>query len=78
MNDAQILKIVEQFSRKSQPAEVQEKVVQLPDYKTIYIEQTGDTGRSIMLSEYLVDGKSYWAGYSSASETFFVSKAHRG
>ena len=77
MNDMQMTKIVEQFSRKSAPVEDQIKVIRLPDYKTVYIEQIGDVGRSIVLSEYMVDGKSYWAGYSSRSETVFVSQACR-
>lgn len=77
MNELQMIKFVEQYSRKSTPAEGQVKVFGVPDYKTVYVEQIGDFGRSIVLSEYLVDGKSYWAGYSSFSETVFVSKAYR-
>jgi len=77
MNDMQMTKIVERFSRKSAPVEDQIKVIRVPDYKTVYIEQIGDVGRSIVLSEYMVDGKSYWAGYSSRSETVFVSQACR-
>ena len=73
----QMTKIVEQFSRKSEPVEGQIKVTRVPDYKTVYIEQIGDVGRSIVLSEYIVNGKSYWAGYSSRSETVFVSQACR-
>jgi len=46
--------------------------------KTILrIEQIGDVGRSVMLSEYTVDGKSYWAGYSSRCDTVFVSQSCR-
>jgi len=77
MNELQMIKIVEQFSRKSAPVEGQVKVTRVPDYKTVYVEQIGEFGRSIVLSEYLVDGKTYWAGYSSFSETVFVSKASR-
>jgi hypothetical protein len=77
MNAMQMIKIVEQFSRKLEPEAGKVKVVRVPDYKTVYIEQTGEFGNSIILSEYLVDGKTYWAGYSSLSETVFVSKAHR-
>ncbi len=75
MDEMQMIKIVEQFSRKSEPAERQVKVMQVPDYKTVYVEQIGENGRSIILSEYKVDGKTYWAGYSSRSETVFVSQA---
>jgi len=77
MNELQMIKIVEQFSRKSEPVEGQVKVIRVPDYKTVYVEQVGESGRSIMLNEYQVDGKTYWAGYSSSSETVFVSKASR-
>ena len=68
-----MIKIVEQFSRKSEPVEGQVKVTQVPDYTTVYVEQIDEIGRSIILSEYKVDGKTYWAGYSSRSETVFVS-----
>ena len=77
MNELQMIKIVEQFSRKSEPLAGSVKVTRVPDYKTVYVEQVGDFGRSIVLSEYQVDGKTYWAGYSSFSETVFVSKACR-
>jgi hypothetical protein len=77
MNEKQMVKFVEQFSRKSEPVEGQIKVMRVPDYKTVYVEQIGEVGRSIVLSEYTVDGKSYWAGYSSRSETVFVSQACR-
>lgn len=77
MNEKQMLTIVEQFSRKSEPVAGQVKVIRVADYKTVYVEQIGDSGRSIILYEYQVDGKTYWAGYSSISETVFVSKASR-
>lgn len=77
MNELQMIKIVEQFSRKIEPVEGQVKITRVPDYKTVYVEQIGDTGRSIILSEYKVDGKTFWAGYSSRSETVFVSQASR-
>ena len=77
MNEMQMIKIVEQFSRKSEPEEGQVKVTRVPDYKTVYVEQIGGIGRSIILSEYKVDGKTYWAGYSLRSETVFVSQASR-
>jgi hypothetical protein len=77
MNEKQMIQIVEGFSRMSEPVEGQVKVIQVPDYKTVYVEQIGESGRSIMLNEYQVDGKTYWAGYSASSETVFVSKAYR-
>lgn len=77
MTETQMIKIVEQFSRKSAPVGDQVKVIRVADYKTVYVEQIGDYGRSIVLTEYTVDGKNYWAGYSSLSETVFVSQACR-
>jgi hypothetical protein len=77
MNEMQMLKIVEQYSRKTAPVEGQVKVMRVADYKTVYVEQIGEYGRSIVLSEYKVDGKTYWAGYSSQSETVFVSQTSR-
>ena len=74
MNEMQMLKIVEQYSRKTAPVEGQVKVMRVADYKTVYLEQIVEYGRSIVLSEYKVDGKTYWAGYSSQSETVFVSQ----
>jgi hypothetical protein len=78
MNDIQITKIVEQFCRKSEPVEGEIKVIRIPDYKTVYVEQFGEDGRSIILTEIKVDGKTYYAGYSSLSETVFVSQAGLG
>ncbi len=75
MNELQMIKIVEQFSRMSEPVAGQVKVTRISDYKTVYIEQVNGTGRSIVLTEYKVDGKTYWAGYSPLSDTVFVSKA---
>lgn len=77
MNEMQLTQIVEQYSRKTEPTEGAVPATRVPDYKTIYIEQIGEVGRSIILSEFKVDGKSYWAGYSSRSNTVFVSQASR-
>lgn len=77
MNNMQMTRIIEGFSRNDEPVEGQIKVTRVPDYKTVYIEEIDGIGRSIVMSEYQVDGKTYWAGYSSNSETVFVSKASR-
>jgi hypothetical protein len=77
MNQMEMMKVVEQFSRKSEVVEGQIKVTQVPDFKTVYVETIGEIGRSIFLSEYKVDGKTYWAGYSTRSETVYVSQANR-
>ncbi len=72
------LKIVEQFSRKADVVEGQIKVMRVPDSKTVYIETIGEIGRSIFMTEYKVDGKTYWAGYSTRSDTVYVSQISRG
>ena len=78
MNQTDMLRIVERFSRNPDGMEEQLKVVRVPDSKTVYIETIGEMGRSIFFNEYTVDGKTYWAGYSSRSNTVFVSQTSRG
>lgn len=78
MNEMQITQIVERFSRKDEREETDVKVIRVPDYKTVYVEQIGEVGRSVVLSEFKVDGRIFWAGYSSHSNTVFVSQASQG
>jgi hypothetical protein len=75
MNADQLLKIVEQYSRKSESGYGDIKVRRIPDRKTVYVEQVDDVGRAIMMDKYEVDGATYWAGYSSRSETVYISQA---
>ena len=75
MNSDQLLKIVEQYSRKSDTGYGGIKVRRIPDRKTVYMEQVDDVGRAIMMDKYQVDGATYWAGYSSRSETVYISQA---
>lgn len=78
MNQMEMLKIVEQYSRNAGVVEGQMKIIRVPDSKTMYVETIGEIGRSIFFNEYKVDGKTYWAGYSSRSDTFFLSETSRG
>ncbi len=75
MNGIQMLKIVEQFSREGHSDDQEIKIIRVPDRKTVFVEQIGEMGRSILFDEYKVDGKIYWAGYSSRSQSVFVSQA---
>jgi hypothetical protein len=75
MNNQQLLKIVERYSRKSESGYGDIKVRRIPDRKTVFVEQVDDVGRSIMMDKYEVDGTTYWAGYSSRSETVYISLA---
>ena len=75
MNSEQLLKIVEQYSRKSGAGYGDVKVTRVPDQKTVFVEQIDGVGRSVMMDKYQVDGAIYWAGYSSRSETVYISLA---
>jgi hypothetical protein len=75
MNSIQLLKIVEQYNRKSDVGYGDITVTRVPDHKTVFVEQIDDVGRSIMMDKYQVDGATYWAGYSSRSETVYISLA---
>ena len=75
MNSIQLLKIVEQYSRKSEVGYGDITVTRVPDHKTVFVEQIDDVGRSIMMDKYQVDGATYWAGYSSRGETVYISLA---
>lgn len=73
MDATRLLKIVEQYSRASIIEDDEVKVKRVPDQKTVFVEESGEYGRSIYLTEFNVDGKTLWAGYSSRSQTVYVS-----
>ena len=75
MNNDQLLKIVEHFSRKSDSENKDVKVIKIPDFKSVFIEENGGIGQAIMMTEYKVDGLTYRAGYSMHSETVYISLA---
>ena len=75
MNEMRMLKIIEQFSREGRTEVDDIKIILVPDGKTVFVEQIGEMGRSILFNKYKVDGKIYWAGYSSRSQIVFVSQA---
>ncbi len=75
MNSNELLKIVEQYSRKSEAGYGTIKVTPIPDHKTVFVEQIDGVGRAVMLNKYEVNGATYWAGYSSRSETVYISLA---
>ncbi|HEU0295372.1 MAG TPA: hypothetical protein VFR47_21715 [Anaerolineales bacterium] len=75
MNSDQLLKIVEQYSRKTEAGYGDITVTQIPDQKTVFVEQIDGIGRAIMMDKCQVDGATYWAGYSSRSETVYISLA---
>ena len=75
MDSKQMLTIVEQYCRKVDRAGEEIQVTRVADHKTMFVEQSGNSGRMITLSEFKVDGASYWAGYSSRSQTVYISLA---
>jgi hypothetical protein len=75
MNSSELLKIVKQYSRKSEAEYGDITVTRVPDRKTVFVEQTDGVGRAILMDKYEVDGATYWAGYSSRSETVYISLA---
>ena len=68
-----MLTIVEHYCRKINLADNDIKVTRVADKKSVYVEQGSDSGRAIMMSEYKVDDVICWAGYSSRSETVYIS-----
>ena len=75
MNSDQLLKIVQQSSRKNEASRGGIKVIGLPDQKTMFVEQIEGGGRVITMDKYEVDEATYWAGYSSRSKTVYISLA---
>jgi hypothetical protein len=75
MNSEELLKIVENFCRKTDSKDDEIKVTRIADQKTVFVEQIGDSGRAIMLSVCKVDGVTYCAGYSSRSQMVYISLA---
>jgi hypothetical protein len=75
MNSNELLKIVKQYSQKGEAEYGDITVTRVPDQKTVFVEQTDDMGRAILMDKYEVDGATYWAGYSSRSETVYISLA---
>ena len=75
MDEMQMLKIIEQYCRKKDAQYEGTTITRVADRKTVFVEQTGESGRAIVMTEYKVDGATYWAGYSPQSKTVFISNA---
>jgi hypothetical protein len=77
MDGKQMLGIVERYIRKSGAEYTDPKVTRVADRQTMFVEQIGEEsgGRSVMMTEYKVDGVTYWAGYSLRSQTVYISQA---
>ena len=75
MDAKQLMTIVEQYCRKIDSTFEDIKVTRVADRKTVFVEQSGESGRAVMMNEYKVDGAICWAGYSSRSQTIYISLA---
>ncbi len=75
MDSKQMLAIVEQYCRKIASTDKDIKIMRIADRKTVFVEQSGESGRAVMLTEYRVDGATCWAGFSSRSQTVYISLA---
>ena len=75
MTSDQMLKIVEQFNHKREVDYGDIKVTRIPDRKTMFVETIDDVGRTVMMNEFKVEGATYWAGFSSRSQTLYISQA---
>lgn len=75
MDRMQMIRIVEQYCRKIDSDYKDITVTRVADRKTVFVEQIDESGRAVMLSEYKVDGATCWAGYSTRSQTVYISLA---
>ncbi len=75
MNNDQLLEIVEEYNRSNKVEFGDYKVIRIADWKSTFVEQTDEVGREVTLQEFTVDGNTYWAGFSTRSNTVYLSLA---
>ncbi len=76
MDDKEMLrKIVDQYARTGCEQVGEIKIRRVQDGKSTYVEPNAEWGRSIVMHQFKVDGKTYWAGYSTRTKTVYVSLA---
>lgn len=73
MDEKWMQNIVEEYSRLKTEYVGEIKISLVPNWQSVIVETIGEIGRSIVLTEYKVDGKTFWAGYSTRSNTVFLS-----
>ena len=66
-------RVVENFAHTGNTSDEQVTVTCLPNGKSSTIEKIGGADRSVMLNEYRVNEKLIRAGYSSRSNTVYLS-----
>lgn len=73
MDEIQMADIVEQYSRLGNDFVGEFKITRVSDWKSVFIETIGEIGRAIVMTEFKVDGKTLWAGFSTRSQTIYIS-----
>lgn len=66
-------RVVENYALTGSILDEQVTVICVPNGKTSTIEKTGEDGRTVMLDEYTFNNKRIRAGYSSRSNTVYLS-----
>jgi hypothetical protein len=70
-----VREVVDHFARTGSEQDGEFKVKRVQDRKTTFVEPNAEGGRSVIMNEYKVEGKTYWAGFSSRSQTVYISLA---
>jgi hypothetical protein len=74
MDEKQMIhEVVESYIRTGCEKSGDIRIERIQDRKTTFVEPNGDGGRSIYMNEYKLDGKIYYVGYSSRSQTVYIS-----
>jgi hypothetical protein len=73
MDEMQMSRIVDAYYRKPESEYEGIRITRVPNWKTVFVEQIGESGRAVMMNAYKVDGTTCWAGYSTRSQTIFIS-----
>jgi hypothetical protein len=68
-----IYRVLEQFAETGLAESEGVQVTCLPENKTSTLEKVGEENRTVLLDEYRVDGRVFWAAYSLRSNTIFLS-----
>ncbi len=73
-DEKQVLqRVVKQFVLTGIAGDAEVNVTCLPDNKTSFVEYSGDDSRSILLDEFRHEARIIWAGFSSRSQTVYLS-----
>ncbi|MEW6094845.1 MAG: hypothetical protein AB1531_12870 [Chloroflexota bacterium] len=68
-----ILRVLENFARTGDVSDKLAKVIRLPNDKTSTLEQVSGEDRTVLLDEYRLEGKIFWAAYSERTRSVYLS-----